>query len=244
MLDWKEYPTISKIEGEEVFLEKPCGKELIETIESLKEDEYLVLDFDVMPYNKKFQRKYHSSEFMKQGPELKIRIVDEPARIHIENELKRYDFKRPKRGYKWTNPENKTSTFVPLTNLIDGAKIFAYSVRGEIDNITTGKHSRATWAKVPSRKESEHKVIFNPVPRPSGKDWYRFKGFCDCGESFYYGHISRKYTNSEIYMCPHIIAGYHMHMKSFDKSKEGDPVPALFPVPTEEKMVFDKKGKR
>ena len=241
MLSWESYPTISEIEGEEIVLEKPERREVIKTVEGLREDEYLVLqDYEVLPYNQRKQKRYGSAEFMKWGPELKIRVVDKPARIHIEKELKRYDFGRPKRGYKWTNPKNRTSVFVSQTNLIDGAKIFAYSIRGDIERIETGKPFKTTWAKVPSRRaEEKHNVIFNPIPEQDGRDWYNFQAFCDCGENLYYGRTSKKFVNPENYVCPHKIAGYHKLMKKFDETKEGSPVPALFPVPTEEKIKFD-----
>lgn len=234
MLRWEDYPTISKIEGEEVFLERPGRKELIETIESLEEDEYLVVGEPLLPYNPKFSRRYGSAEFMKWGPELKVRVVDEPARFHIERELKRYSFTRPKRGFKWTNPKNRTSVFIPLTNLIDGAKLFSYSKHGEIDEIDLGELRKSTWARVPSRTRKEkHKVIFNPIPE-SERKWYEFQGFCDCGEKFYYGHASRKYVNPESYVCAHIIAGYY-------ELEEVKYAPKLFPVPKKKVMEFDEK---
>jgi len=239
MLNWNNYPTISEITGNEVLLESPGKKEVVQTTESLQEDEYLVLqNFDLMPY--KFgEDKYKPAEFMKNGPELKIKIADKPARYHIEKELKRFRFNRPKRGYKWTNPKNKTSVFTPLSSIIDGAKIFSYSIRGEINDIKVGGHDRTAWLKVPSRTKENHKVIYNSLPDNSGKNWHGFKPFCDCGERFYYGHTSTKYTNPEIYICPHIIAGYHKTMGIFHEINGNKHVPALFPGPKEKTLKYD-----
>jgi len=225
---WHEYPTISKIEGEEVFLEKAGKKELVETIENLKEDEYLVLDFEILPWK--------SSTFMKKGPELKIRVVDKVARFHFREELKRFDLDRPKRGYKWTNPSNRTSVFVSIPSIIDGARLFAKYQ----NEIKIHGHQRKAWTKIPSRtKDKKHSVAIDPIPHRGGKNWYKFQGECQCGEHFYYKHSATKYVNPEIYVCPHIVAGYHAAMEQFPDIEGNDPVPALFPVPSDKMIKFD-----
>ena len=118
-MPWDSYPSISGVKGEEVVLENPGKKEIVETIESLGEDEYLVLDCKIL------SDEVTPSRFMKKGPELKIRVVDKVAMFHFREELKRFDIERPKRGYKWTNPSNRTSVFVSIPSIIDGARLFA-----------------------------------------------------------------------------------------------------------------------
>jgi len=227
---WNDYPTISEIKGEEVVLENPGKKEIVETIESLGEDEYLVLHDKILPDNTT------PSRFMKKCPELKIRVVDKVAMFHFREELKRFDIERPKRGYKWTNPSNRTSVFVSIPSIIDGARLFAQYQ----DKISVGGHLRKAWTKVPSRtKDKKYKVSIDPIPDRGGKNWYNFQAECQCGEHFYYKHSSTKYVNPEIYVCPHIVAVYHAAMGQFPKIEDNDPVPPFFPVPSDEMIRFD-----
>lgn len=240
MLNWNDYPAISTIKGEEVFLETPYKKEFIMTVENLKQEEYLVVqDFDLMPYKNERER-YKPREFLKKGSELKIRVIDEPAKLHFERELKRFELDKPKRCYKWHNPQNRTSVSTTLSNLIDGQKIFSYSMRGEIGEIEVGGHGRTAWLKVPSRTdENKHRVIFNPLPSPHGMDWYNFKSFCNCGERAYYGNVSTKYVNCEIYNCAHGVAGYFKTMRVFHEIEGNERVPAFFPKTEEKGLKFN-----
>ena len=240
MLRWNDYTTISKIEGEEILLENPKKKKVVRTVEGLQEDEYLVLhNFNALPY-KPNQERYKPAEFMKKGPELKIRVVDEPARFHIEKEMKRFDFNRPKRGYKWTNPNNRTSVFTSLSSLIDGAKIFSYSLRGDIDKIKVGGHGRNALLKVPSRsKKKMHNVALNLLPTGCGRNWYEFQTECQCEEYFFYKNSSNKYKNPEIRVCSHIVAGFYETMKVFHEIEDNEHVPSLFPGSTEKVLKFN-----
>jgi len=226
---WEEYPTISKIDGEEVVLDRPSHKELIDTLKYLKEDEYLVLyDYKILP-----RGFYYSYDFMKHGPDLKIKKVDSnPLRV-FPNELKKYDPYRPKRGFKWTNPNMEVSIFVSISSLIDGAKLYAV----EKENIKVGGRGRRAWIKVPSRQDGEHKVFLDPMPQPNGRNWYEFYGDCDCGEHMFYKH-GTKYKNPEDYVCPHIIAGYHRAMGAFPEMGENH-LPPLFPAPSKDMLLFD-----
>lgn len=250
MLRWKDYPTISKLkEMERVELEKPLHKEVVTAIESLREDEILILyDYSILP-EKKDGTRYTPRGFMKYGPELKIRVIDEIPLKHFRKELERYNFHKPKRGIKWTNPDTRISTFFSLSNLIDGTKLYCYSkmTKDEKRKIRVGgakikernRIKREAWVNVPSRSEERmHNVQFNPLPSVNGKDWYRLQCFCDCGERGYYGHLSKKYKNPESWICAHIVAGYLEAMEVFPQ-KDLDPLPPLFPVPTEEMIKFD-----
>ncbi len=252
---WKDHPKISEVEGMEVAFKNPGRERLplkdyekaeaIRTIEKLGEDEYAVIEgYELLPYKPRKLRNdgrktYRAAEFMKKGSELKIRVVDKPARSHIESELKRFNFDWPKRGYKWTNPRNRTSIFVPLTSLIDGAKLFSLSL-GE-ERIEVRGHGRTAWVEVPSRTGGEkHRVVYNPLPGPGGRNWYDFKAFCDCGERVYYGNASTKYVNNEFFMCPHGVAGYYETARLFHETDGNEPVPQIFPGPREKTLKFDK----
>lgn len=258
MLNWNDYPTISEIDGVEIVLGHVEGEnaplkdyekgDVIRTIEGLKEDEYAVIDgYEILPYKpKKFrndgQKTYKPAEFMKRGPELKIRVVDKPARTHIEKELKRFNFDWPKRGYKWTNPRNRTSVFTSLSSLIDGAKIFSYSSRGDIDKINVGGHGRNALLKVPSRsKKKMHNVALNLLPTGCGRKWYEFQAECQCEEYFFYKNSLNKYRNPEIRVCSHIVAGFYETMRVFHETEGNEHVSSLFPGPTEKILKFDEK---
>jgi len=228
---WDEYPTISKISGTEVSLENPGKKELIDSIEELSDDEYLVLyNYDIIP-----DEFIGPKDFMTNGPELKIKKVDSPPIKHFKNQLSKYNPYRPKRGMKWTKEGNNTSIFFSISSLIDGAKLFF--LKG--DEICVGGRERKAWLKVPSRSdEKKHKVALDPLPDKSGKNWHEFFADCDCEEHFYYKHSSFKYSNPECYICPHIVAGYHRTMKIFPEMGE-EPISPLFPMPNKELLYFD-----
>lgn len=226
---WDDYPTITKIEGEEVVLKRPEHKEVVDTVKDLKEDEYLVVeDYKVLPYEFNY-----SSSFMKNGPELKIKKVDSPPLIHFKKELERYNSYKPKRGFGWRNSRTNNFVFISLSSVIDGAKLF----HDKKEEIRVGGHGRKAWSTVPSRSEGVHTVFLDPLPEGSGKNWYDFYGGCDCSEHLYYKHFS-KYVNPEDYICPHVIASYHRAMKVFPEKGE-DPVPPLFPAPSKKLLSFD-----
>ena len=227
---WDDYPKISEMLGEEVTLGDPLNKELTDEVLGLSEDEYLVVyGREIIP--KEF---YGAKEFMTKGPDLKIRKVDKTPFKHFEEQLSRYNPRRPKRGFKWTNDKNNTSIFISISSSIDGAKLFCR----EKDEMKMGGKDRKAWFSVPSRsEEKKHDVFLDPLPQVHGKNWHEFFADCSCKEHLYYKHSSQ-YANPECYICPHIISAYHKSIVNFSEIDD-DPIPLLFPLPSEKMISFD-----